>query len=502
MKKLLQLVMVSLICASCGHSRGNVDYGLIPVKTGERYGYINPKGEYIINPQFKYADAFRDGRARVQDMKGNYGFIDKQGNYVIQPEYKEATGFYEGTAWVVKPQGYPMAIQTDGKCFLEAKDVYVISLFSEGLALFSKRCEDGTRKYGFMDKKGDVVIEPAFAWAHSFKNGLAAVVDENGKWGYIDKKGKVVIGYQFDDANDFKNNGQAIVKLSDQYGTIDKKGNFVINPQFASMMLDKNGMYQIQFDGGGDYGFCDEKGKIVINPQFEYCSSFFGYSMSSVLINDKWGYIDETGKIIINPQFDIATNFWGNYAIAGTGKKLGIINTKGEYVVTPQYDDLSSDFFCDDVPDRSSVTSYYLDIDRISQEIQKLLAGHKLDGMSFPPTVNAVLQKYALGENDVPMYRPWEIKEWYLGEDVEGTLSLEGFFFNEVSDGWWGTKSILNKQAQADKVELDIEVAGNVSGTAQILSEELQKRFKGECGGFRAGITEKGSNHVLITISE
>ena len=52
MKKLLQLVMVSLICASCGHTGGNVDYGLIPVKTGERYGYINLKGEYIINPQF------------------------------------------------------------------------------------------------------------------------------------------------------------------------------------------------------------------------------------------------------------------------------------------------------------------------------------------------------------------------------------------------------------------------------------------------------------------
>lgn len=501
MKKLLQLVMVSLICASCGHSGSNVDYDLIPVKTGERYGYINPKGEYIINPQFKNADAFRDGRARVQDMKGNYGFIDKQGNYVIQPEYKEATGFYEGTAWVVKPQGYPMAIKTDGECFLEAKDVHAIRLFSEGLALFSKRCEDGIRKYGFMDKKGNVVIEPAFAWAGSFKNGLAAVRDENGKWGYIDKKGKVVIGYQFDEANNFENNGQAIVKLSNQYGTIDKKGNFVINPQFASMSLCKNGMYKIRFDGG-DYGFCDEKGKIVINPQFEYCTSFLDAGIVGVRINDKWGYVNEKGKMIINPQFDKASSFFEKCAFVGIGEKYGIIDTEGKYVVSPQYEDISLDFFYADLPCWDFVDSHYLDIDRISQEIQKLLAGHKLDGMSFPPTVNAALQKYALGEKEVPMYRPWEIKKWYLGEDVEGTLSIEGFFFNEVSDGWWGTKSILNKQAQADKVELDIEVDGNVSGTAQILFEELQKRFKGECGGFRVGITEKGSNHVLITISE
>lgn len=503
MKKLLQLVMLSLICASCGHSGSNVDYDLIPVITGERYGYINPKGEYVINPQFKNADVFRDGRARVQDMKGNYGFIDKQGNYVIQPEYKEATSFYDGTAWVVKQEGYPMAIQTDGKCFLEAKDVYEACIFSEGLAIFSKRCEDGNRRLGFMDKKGNVIIEPTFAYAYPFKNGLAAVMNENKKWGYINKKGEIVIDYQFDKAYPFWNHKQAIVSLHSQEGTIDTKGKFIINPQFASMGGNSvDDMYLIRFDSYGDWGFCDQKGKVVINPQFEECTTFFRADLAGVLINDEWGYIDRKGKIVINPQFKRVTFFFSNYALVSDGTKWGLINTKGEYIVPPQYDGISRDLFFLESPLASSVTSYYLDIDRISQEIQKLLAGHKLDGMAFPPTVNAVLQKYALEEKEVPMYRPWEIKKWYLGEDVEGTLSIEGFFFNEVSDGWWGTKSILNKQAQADKVVLDIKVAGNVSGTSYLLSEELQKRFKGECGGFRIGITEEGINHVLITISE
>lgn len=502
MKKLLQLIILSLVCAACGHSESNIDYNLIPVKVGKRFGYINPKGEYVINPQFKNAGAFRDGMAWVQNMEGNYGFIDKEGNYVVQPEYKEATGFHEGAAWVVKSDGYPMALRTDGKCFLKVKEAYEVSVFSEGLALFSKRCEDGIRRYGFMDEKGNVVIEATFTNASSFKNGLAAVRNENGEWGYIDKKGKIVIGYQFDAVNNFRDNGQAIVKLDGQMGTINKTGKFVINPQFVSMIDGSDDIFLVRFSHQGDWGFCDEKGKIVINPQFEECWPFYRAGLANVLINGKCGYINREGKIAINPQFENVTPFFNDYALASDGKKYGLIDTKGKYIVSPQFDDVSLDIFFIGFPLTSTISSYYLDIDRISQEIEKLLVDNKLDGMEFPPTIGVALQKYDKEEKQVPIYRPWEFKEWYLDEDVKGTLSMEGFFFNEISDGWWGTKSVLNKQAKADNVVLDIELNGNVSSRSYTLSEELQKRFKGKCGGFRIGITEEGINHVHITISK
>lgn len=502
MKKLLQLIMLSLICIACEHSNNDIDHNLIPVKVGERFGYINSKGEYVINPQFKDADAFRDGLARVQNMEGNYGFINKDGIYVVQPEYKEATGFYEGTAWVVKSNGYPKAIRIDGKCFLEVKEVYKVCVFSEGLALFSKRCQDGVRRYGFMDEKGDIVIDATFVNATAFRGGLAAVQDKNGKFGYIDKKGKLVIDYNFTNADIFRDNGQAMVELNHQKGTIDKTGKLVINPQFALMGVSFNNMYVIKISSNGDYGFCDEKGKIVINPQFEGCTPFYHAGLAGVLINGKWGYINREGKIVINPQFEGASSFFGDYAIVSDGTKYGLINTHGEYIVSPQFDYISKDFFNIDFPLENCVSSYYLNIERISQEIEKLLVDNKLDGMDFPPTVGAALQKYYKEEKDVPIYRPWMVKEWYLDEDVKGKLSMEGFFFNEVSDGWWGTESVLNKHAIAENIVLDIELSGNLSGSSYILSEELQKKFNGICGGFSIGITEEGINHVYITISK
>ena len=59
--------------------------------------------------------------------------------------------------------------------------------FSEGLASFKKG-----NLWGYVNKRGEVVIEPHFASAISFSGGLAIVELGGGKWAYIDKKGNFV----------------------------------------------------------------------------------------------------------------------------------------------------------------------------------------------------------------------------------------------------------------------------------------------------------------------
>jgi len=46
------------------------------------------------------------------------------------------------------------------------------------------------------------------------------------KWGYIDKKGDLIIPPLFDSAG-FFNQGKALVKVGDKYYYIDKKGRFI-----------------------------------------------------------------------------------------------------------------------------------------------------------------------------------------------------------------------------------------------------------------------------------
>ena len=68
------------------------DTSLIPVYDGKKWGYIDKKGQYVINPQFSDADWFSDGLARVENKDGKYGFIDKKGTYKIPAKYVDEIG--------------------------------------------------------------------------------------------------------------------------------------------------------------------------------------------------------------------------------------------------------------------------------------------------------------------------------------------------------------------------------------------------------------------------
>ena len=47
-----------------------------------KWGYIDTNGEWVVNPQFDWANDFSDGLALVE-LNGKYGYIDKTGAFVI-----------------------------------------------------------------------------------------------------------------------------------------------------------------------------------------------------------------------------------------------------------------------------------------------------------------------------------------------------------------------------------------------------------------------------------
>ena len=57
-------------------------------------------------------------------------------------------------------------------------------------------------KYGFINRAGEIVINPQFDYAGSFSEGVASV-EIGGKYGYINPTGEFAIKPQFDKAGDF-----------------------------------------------------------------------------------------------------------------------------------------------------------------------------------------------------------------------------------------------------------------------------------------------------------
>jgi len=84
--------------------------------------------------------------------------------------------------------------------------------------------------WGFINKEGEVVIEPAYDEISEFNEGLCAVKQE-GKWGYINRQGTIVIPCQYEEANDFWSDQTDVVRLDkdgeEEMIYINKKGEVV-----------------------------------------------------------------------------------------------------------------------------------------------------------------------------------------------------------------------------------------------------------------------------------
>lgn len=206
-----------------------------------------------------------------------------------------------------------------------------VSNFNEGLAAVKIN-----GKWGFINKKGKVIIEPQFenpiSYRIGFHEGLAAVRRDK-KWGFIDKKGNVIVDFKYDGYLDF-NKGIACVMTKGFFGGkswiyIDKKGNQIIDDDFESAAPFRNGIAAVKKDGC--FRFIDIKGNYLFEQGFDDAMDF-SEGLAPVKIGDKYGYIDVNGKIVIEPRYSKANVFYNGTAFVKLGNEFININRKGREV--------------------------------------------------------------------------------------------------------------------------------------------------------------------------
>jgi len=66
---------------------GNCFEQMLCVEDETGYGYVDTSNRYVIEPRFRWANDFREGRAEVETDCG-MGLIDKTGRFVIPPRYE------------------------------------------------------------------------------------------------------------------------------------------------------------------------------------------------------------------------------------------------------------------------------------------------------------------------------------------------------------------------------------------------------------------------------
>jgi hypothetical protein len=96
---------------------------------------------------------------------------------------------------------------------------------------------------------------------------------------------------------------------------------------------------------GGKYGYIDHSGKIVIEPQF-FMGTRFAEDLAMVMVTGKdkrhkCGFIDKQGNMVIEAKFDGGAPFSEGLATVRVGRKAGVINKKGEIVIEPKFERVS-----------------------------------------------------------------------------------------------------------------------------------------------------------------
>lgn len=89
--------------------------------------------------------------------------------------------------------------------------------------------------WGYIDKTGEIVVEPQYLNAYGYSEGLASVCFDD-KWGFINEEGKMVIPPQFDNPAYFLND-VAFVEKDGKLGIIDRSGHVVCDFKYEPTEL-------------------------------------------------------------------------------------------------------------------------------------------------------------------------------------------------------------------------------------------------------------------------
>lgn len=164
------------------------------------------------------------------------------------------------------------------------------------------------------------------------------LVQKAGKYGFLNKKGEIVIDFIYDYANKFYN-GVTVVKVDSEFFLIDEEGNQLSDQKFAYLSIEPHGgLVKI---GGGflgySYGLMDLTGKVLLEDNFNFIDDF-SEGFARYKKDRKYGFITEKGKYLTEVEYDYAESFSDGLAIVKIDSKYGYINSKGELVIDTIYD--------------------------------------------------------------------------------------------------------------------------------------------------------------------
>lgn len=226
-----------------------------------------------------------------------------------------------------------------------SKQLYdVLSIADNGMYYFKLDA-----KQGFIGENLDIVFETEEIIATNFSEEFV-IYSSNDKKGYINIITGEKIEAKYDAAHDFSE-GLAAVQSGNATGFINTEGKLVIPCKFSNNAIYefKSGLCNVMTGSLEKNNlkafYIDKEGNNVFGKEFDYCMPF-SENRAFVSKNGLWYIIDSEGNKVGDQKFGpyektVPSMFKEGCAVVVSEGKYGIVGLDGQYVVTPQYEQMS-----------------------------------------------------------------------------------------------------------------------------------------------------------------
>lgn len=271
--------------------------GLMSVKNGEVYGYIDKQGKLAL--PFRYMSGVEfHGDYAINFLADHFEIMDKTGKTVWKPSDGKIKTNNKYDLGVIAIGDQAVAVK-----ITEGKAPSFMGWFEQELMPFQIKQNPLQLGWlhGYLDKSGNVAIEPIYTIANNFVGGLA-YVQQNNRHLIIDTKGNIKLELQQNEFTGQTNNGLIIIRtkptvkrlhptlckwLPDKTAAIDINRNVVTPPDCDIISASGNSKLLIaskQTEDGAKCGFIDAKGAVKIPFKFDGVREFVdGYALVAVV---------------------------------------------------------------------------------------------------------------------------------------------------------------------------------------------------------------------------
>lgn len=286
------------------------------------WGLVDLNGKVLVEPMFDSEPTMPScDRFFVlsEDSLWELYTVEAQPQRVGNATYKDVGAFVDGLCPIVAPGSWPQYIDVNGKVVIDMKEyngqrVVRAMNFQDGRA----RIMLENRLWGFIDEKGNMVIEPKYERTNDFFNGLSIVYkplkkseeESDQQWAIIDRDGKELFTTNKrkmkPELIGFEANGLTVVSknYSSTYLLIDKNGKKVLTLD-ASEVQGTTGNHILYSDGDGHRGVMDTDGNVLIEPNYDVIRYYGGPIVAqNDDEDDTYFFLSDKGEVLNKIEAD------------------------------------------------------------------------------------------------------------------------------------------------------------------------------------------------------